>query len=291
MANILAVGIATLDIVNTVEHYPEQDSEVRAISQIQRRGGNATNTLAVLSQLGHQCHWAGVLVQHPDSQVITENLKHHQINTESCQIQHTGKMPTSYITLAQNTGSRTIVHVRDCPEYDFDQFKKINLESFDWVHFEGRNVVETTKMLQHLKHISPDIPCSIEIEKNRSNIRALLGHADIHFFSKDYAKDKGYNDPISFLESLISQNIFPATITWGEQGSWGIDHHQNVCHHQPNPQLDIVDTIGAGDTFNAAMIDQLLQNSQLEQALSYSTTLASLKCTQNGLDSLTLPRY
>ena len=49
MANILAVGIATIDIINRVNGYPHEDDEIRAISQSIRRGGNATNTLVVLS--------------------------------------------------------------------------------------------------------------------------------------------------------------------------------------------------------------------------------------------------
>ncbi|MDO7667563.1 MAG: PfkB family carbohydrate kinase, partial [Pseudomonadota bacterium] len=77
MAKILAIGIATLDIINTVESYPDEDSEQRALSQHQTRGGNATNTLTVLSQLGHHCTWAGVLIDEPDSQVIQHDLSHH----------------------------------------------------------------------------------------------------------------------------------------------------------------------------------------------------------------------
>ncbi|VAX01070.1 hypothetical protein MNBD_GAMMA19-1040, partial [hydrothermal vent metagenome] len=55
MARVLVVGIATLDIINTVDDYPEEDTEVRASTQVMRRGGNACNTAVVLQQLGHQC--------------------------------------------------------------------------------------------------------------------------------------------------------------------------------------------------------------------------------------------
>ena len=51
MSKILGVGIATLDIINRVEHYPGADDEVRALSQVQVRGGNVTNTLVVLAQM------------------------------------------------------------------------------------------------------------------------------------------------------------------------------------------------------------------------------------------------
>ena len=81
MSKILAVGIATLDIINSVAGYPAEDDEVRAVSQRLCRGGNATNTLAVLSQLGHQCHWAGVLADEPDARHIEADLERHRIDT------------------------------------------------------------------------------------------------------------------------------------------------------------------------------------------------------------------
>ena len=126
MAKILAVGIATLDIINTVESYPLLDSETRALSQHKTRGGNATNTLAVLSQLGHQCYWAGVLIDETDTQLIRKDLALYNIDISACQKAANGKMPTSYITLDQQTGSRTIVHFRDCPEYSFASFKALD---------------------------------------------------------------------------------------------------------------------------------------------------------------------
>ncbi|MEJ2611053.1 MAG: hypothetical protein P8179_13455 [Candidatus Thiodiazotropha sp.] len=58
---VLAIGVATLDIINRVAMYPEEDQELRASEQAIRRGGNACNTLTVLSRLGHKSYWAGML--------------------------------------------------------------------------------------------------------------------------------------------------------------------------------------------------------------------------------------
>ena len=38
MATILAIGIATLDIINSVDGYPREDQEVRASERHYRRG-------------------------------------------------------------------------------------------------------------------------------------------------------------------------------------------------------------------------------------------------------------
>ena len=49
MSHILTVGIATLDIINLVDHYPAEDEEMRALAQHIECGGNAANTASVLA--------------------------------------------------------------------------------------------------------------------------------------------------------------------------------------------------------------------------------------------------
>lgn len=284
MAKILAIGIATLDIINTVKSYPDEDSEVRVSSQRQSRGGNATNTLSVLSQLGHQSHWAGILIDEPDTQLILNDLSFYQIDTSACKRLTTGKMPTSYITVSQKTGSRSILHHRDCPEYSFDDFKAIDLSQFDWVHFEGRNVDDTRLMLQHIKTHHPDLYCSLEIEKPRAGIEPLFELPSILMFSQHYANSHGFDTPDSLLKSLPAD--ITATCTWGEAGAWAITADGTISHNQAFSQDKVIDTLGAGDTFNAGLIHSLINHSDLKQALSYACLLAAHKCSQHGFANL-----
>jgi ketohexokinase len=286
MATILAVGIATLDIINTVERYPSEDSKTRVISQHKKRGGNATNTLAILSQLGHQSHWAGVLIDESDSQTIIQNLTHHSINTSACKTLHSGKMPTSYITQSQHNASRTIVHYRDCPEYDFASFKKIDLNLVDWVHFEGRNIAETKQMLKYLKQAQPNLPCSVEIEKMRPDIESLFLLPDWLFFSKDYLLGHHQNEPTAFLKQVTQNSPMQASCTWGESGAWLINKNQEISHQAIINKMPIIDTLGAGDTFNAGIIHSQLQGQTSQKSLIYATQLASHKCTQVGLENI-----
>ena len=284
MANILAIGIATLDIINTVEYYPAEDSEQRAVSQHQTRGGNATNTLTVLSQLGHHCSWGGVLINEPDSQLIQQDLTSHQIDFTACKSLADGKMPTSYITLSKPTGSRTIVHHRDCPEFNFVDFEKIDLSHFDWVHFEGRNVTETRLMLLHIKKHHPQLSCSLEIEKPRSNIAQLFELPTLLMFSQQYAHASGFSNASQLLSSL-TVNI-SASCTWGNEGAWVIDQHKVISHCKAFQPEQVIDTLGAGDTFNAGLIHQLVSNIEIQTALTFATRLAGNKCGQVGFDHI-----
>ena len=284
MARILAIGIATLDIINLVDDYPAEDSEVRALSQYQTRGGNATNTLTILSQFDHSCHWAGVLIDEPDSQLILNDLEHYQINIAACTRLPKGKMPTSYITLNQQTGSRSIVHHRDCPEYNFNHFKTIDLTEFDWLHFEGRNIDETLLMLEHIKTHYPDLPCSLEVEKPRPNIDVLFELPTLLMFSRHYATYHGFNKPDDLLRTLPQNTV--ASCTWGQQGACAINADGQLLHSEAFPPSQVIDTLGAGDSFNAGMIHRLMNNDDLQSALTFSCQLAGHKCGQQGFANL-----
>lgn len=286
MANILAVGIATIDIINTVADYPDEDSEIRASVQHRRRGGNATNSLVVLSQLGHQCRWAGVLVNEADTDIILADLNKHHIDTHDCTYLNQGKMPTSYISLSTKTGSRSIVHYRDLPEFSFDDFKQIDLSNIDWVHFEGRNVDDTLKMLQWLKQQHPHLPCSLEIEKPRDNIEKLFDLPNLILFSKHYASHLGYNNATNFLTELKLPSATVAACAWAEAGAWARDKQGTLLHSEAEKLNSVQDTLGAGDTFNAGFIHAILQHQPLESALHSANQLAAKKCSQVGFDNL-----
>jgi ketohexokinase len=284
MAKILAVGIATIDIINSVDAYPAENSEVRVISQRQVRGGNATNTLTVLSQLGNECFWAGVLIDEPDAQVIKQDLSLFNIDFSTCTVLTSGKMPTSYISHNKNTGSRTIVHHRDCPEFSFADFKKIDLKVFGWIHFEGRNITETTKMFQWLDQHHPDLPYSLEVEKPRPDIETLFNYPQVLMFSQHYAEAHGYKSAPDLLHTFADH--ITASCTWGAQGAWAKSGNV-IIHKKAKPPEYIIDTLGAGDTFNAGLISALIQKDVLEQALTKACQLASNKCGQLGFAQLT----
>lgn len=288
MARILGVGIATLDIINTVDGYPAEDSEVRATHQRICRGGNVTNTLVVLSQLGHHCAWAGVLADEPDARPILDDLARYGIDTQACRHVPHGKVPTSYILLNQRTGSRSIVHYRDLPEYRFADFCNIDLSGFDWLHFEGRNVGDTCRMLHHAHNHVPGIPRSIEIEKSRPGIEQLFQHAELLLLSRHYAQSMGFTQPHEFLQHVRRHAPQADLIcAWGDAGAYGLTRAGDVLHSPAYPPPTLIDTLGAGDTFNAGIIHARvsgLNGTGLTGALRFGCEIAGKKCGVMGLE-------
>lgn len=287
MSKILGIGIATLDIINQVGHYPHEDEEMRALDQRVARGGNASNTLEVLVGLGHQCHFCGTLACDSDSRLIEQNLIELGITLDHCQRFPEGHAPTSYITLNQQNGTRTIVHYRDLPELDADHFRQIELEPFDWFHFEGRNIGETVRMLKHLKERRIDQPISIEIEKERPDIDALYAHADVLIFSSVFVKGRGHEQAEEFLRRMkIHAPRAIIICPWGDQGAWGQDQDGHVYHAPAHPPERIIDTLGAGDSFNAGLIHSLASGENLQEALEFANLLAGIKIGQSGFQGI-----
>ncbi|GBG15522.1 ketohexokinase [Novimethylophilus kurashikiensis] len=276
MTQILLVGTATLDIVFQFSGYPSEDAEVRANGLRMCRGGNASNTAVVLSQLGHRCSFVGVLADVPETAVILDDFARFGINASVCP-RVPGRPPTSSIQLTPH--SRTIVHYRDLPELTAEQFATVDLSSFGWVHFEGRNVPELLKMLALVKAIRPDLPISIEIEKPREGIDEVFRYASLLIASKGFAASRGFDAPESFLQWLRSASDgAEVVVAWGEFGAFGIDGKGMLSSSCAYPPKEIIDTLGAGDTFNAGVLSAMINNMGFSSAIEQGCRLAGKKC-------------
>ncbi|PWB79976.1 MAG: ketohexokinase [Candidatus Methylomirabilota bacterium] len=286
MARILAVGTATLDLIFTVARYPGEDAEVRAEGLRISPGGNAANTLVVLSQLGHACAFGGVLADSPEAASILERLARYHIDLTACR-RVCGRPPTSSVLLSLKGGSRTIVHYRDLPEYTDEDFRRIDLTPFGWIHLETRDGLQTGRMIRRLRESRPDLSYSVEIEKPRPGIEAVFADATLLIFSRAYVGHCGFDAPQSFLLRMREQAPkADLVLPWGDEGAYGLDRWGTMHHSPAYPPVEVKDTLGAGDTFNAALIDACLKGLGLAEALSHACRLAGKKCGQIGLEGL-----
>lgn len=287
MARILGIGNAVLDTILSVPHYPKEDEELRADSRQFEVGGNVANMLYVLNQLGHDTHIMTTIGADESAKQLLKGLQSRNIQTDLVQRHIQGQTPTSYILRNQESGSRTITHFRDLAELSFDFFAKTEIEAFDWLHFEGRNTDNLQGMLNIAKTFLTDQPISLEVEKARDNIEQLFPQANLIILSHHYAKQKGYEDGHALLTDI--KTLAPNSMlvcTWGKQGAW-FCMPNGAIEHQPIHEIpQTIDTLGAGDTFNAGLIHALSTHNRLADAVAQASRLAARKCQQTGFDDL-----
>ncbi|MDX1351444.1 MAG: PfkB family carbohydrate kinase [Thiomicrorhabdus sp.] len=285
MSKILGIGNSVLDIIFSVDHYPQEDEEVRAQTKQISTGGNVNNTLYVLNQHGHQTDICTSVAADSEAKQLLTGLAERNISTEHVQKFIKGRTPSSFITLNAQNGHRTIVHYRDLPEISFDFFAKIEIEEYDWLHFEGRNMAQLPGMINIAKTFLTYQPISLEVEKPREGIEALFENVNLIIFSHHYAKAKGFANGHALLEGLNLDNV-NLVCTWGKEGVWVKPINGSIEHIQALNINLVIDTLGAGDTFNAGLIHGLLNKQSLYEAAQYANQLAAKKCQQPGLDNL-----
>jgi ketohexokinase len=282
MSRILLVGTATLDLVFDLDHYPQADEEMRARQMRISRGGNAANSAVVLARLGHDVEFLGVLADTPETAVIERDLAAHGVSSQHCP-HLAGRPPISSIYLSG--AQRSIVHYRDLPELEARNLMALDLSGYDWLHFEGRNVPELAVMLSHARTHYPSLPISLELEKPRDGIEEVVARFDLLLCSRGYASHQGHSSAHEFLAWLgVRAPRSTLVVAWGEQGAYGQSPQVPLCHAPVVDVPQVVDTLGAGDTFNAAMIAAAAGNTPLPHALARACALAGSKCAVHGLD-------
>ncbi len=227
---VLAVGVATLDIVDLVERYPPEDAEVRALARAERRGGNAANTLAVLAQLGHEARWAGTVADDADARRLLERAAREGIDTTARVTHRDGCTPVSHVIASRATSSRTIVHYRQLPELEAADFARVPLQGVDWVHFEGRNVPALGAMLERVRDFGTR--CSLEVEKPRDGIEALFPLPDVLLCARHYALARGHATAADLLAALPRRASQLLCCAWGADGAWAVGE-DGALHHSP----------------------------------------------------------
>lgn len=277
---ILCVGLVCLDIINVVDKYPDEDTDTRCLSQRWQRGGNASNSCTVLSLLGASSAFMGSLSAGP----IAE--EHAQC---TC--------PASVVISNQNNGTRTILHMnRNLPDVTASDFCNLDLNQFSWIHIEGRNAEEQVKMIEQVRNFNlkqeerNGITVSIEIEKPRPQLYQLFSHGDVVFVSKDVAADFGFRSAPDALRGLYSR-VKPGAVlicAWAEKGADAMGPDGQIMHSDAFPPEKVVDTLGAGDTFNAAVIYCLSKGGTVQEALTFGCQIAGKKCGVHGYDSIML---
>ena len=293
---VLCTGLVALDIVNTCERYPEEDEDFKASAQRWQTGGNACNTCTVLTDLGVDCEFFGSMSYGLQADFIRKHMDERRIRYDNCVCHTNCGTPTSSVVLSLCTGSRTIVHSRNnLPELTVADFKKLNLSDYRWIHFEGRRneeamveMIEIIEKFNIMKSCTEKIKVSVELERPRESLLQLLHRADVVFISKDFARFRGFSSSALTVKSLHShlKSGAMAICAWGEEGADGVDPDGEVKHSDAYFPEEVIDTLGAGDTFNAGVIYSLCKGLPLQDSLNFACFLAGVKCGMQGYDGL-----
>ncbi|XP_069988095.1 ketohexokinase isoform X2 [Penaeus vannamei] len=292
---ILCVGLCCLDIISQLPQFPKEDTDQRCHDQRWQRGGNAANNCTVLGLLGAKPSFLGTIAGSHEKTFLLDDFAKYNVDTKCVVVHEDCDCPASCVILSMETGSRTIIHSnKNLPELTVEDFCKVNLSAFRWVHFEGRNVSNVVGMIEVVrKHnenhrdVKPII-ISVELEKAKPELSSLIPKADIIFVSKDYAQFQGYTDMAETIDKIHIETR-PGSLVicpWGEKGASARMKEGKLVSSQAFPPEHVVDTLGAGDTFIAATIFALDLGHKPEDSILFGCRVAGAKVGVRGWEPL-----
>ncbi|XP_077459562.1 ketohexokinase isoform X1 [Stigmatopora argus] len=268
----------------------EDFQKFRVDASLLRKRGGAAPTSIVISNHGTGSR----TIVHANS-FIADDFSRRSIDISAVAWQPTGLTPSACCVVCTSSASRTVLLAdTNIAEVTSEDFDAVDLSAFKWIHWEGRNADEQVKMMarveRHNQTVAPEqrIVVSVEIEKPREELYRLFPCADVVFASKDVARHLGFGTPADALRGLRPR-LRPGAVlicAWAEQGADAADGDGTPLHSDAFPPERLLDTLGAGDTFNAAVIHRLAGGAPLREALTFGCKVAGAKCGFHGYDDI-----
>lgn len=127
-------------------------------------------------------------------------------------------------------------------------------------------------------------------EEARETLSTILPHVDI-LLAGDEEMDiiMGENDPETIIEKVKTLGVSYIAVKQGDKGA--VVYHNGELIHAPVVKASkVVDTVGAGDGFDAGMLYGILQDWPLEKIATFAATIGSMVVSVKG-DNEGLPYY
>ena len=109
MSHIVCVGLATVDLVHRVDKIPGADEKAQATSVEIAAGGPAANAAVTAAALGAQVTLVTAVGRHPLGALVRADLEAYGVRVIDAAPGFDGPPPVSAITVASDSGQRTIV--------------------------------------------------------------------------------------------------------------------------------------------------------------------------------------
>lgn len=242
---------------NCVDSYTETDQKYA--------GGNAVNFAVYMKELLGSSAYFGVVGDDANGQMIIESLHAKGVDASMVRVEP-GNTAVTVIRLVN--GDRVF------GAYDEGVFAQFAIKPEELAYIKNHDYIHMAvygKCDPYLEELHQSCVISYDFSDKRDVefITQISKHIDYGFIS--YHQDDAFIREI--LRKMCDQHVQVAVATLGEQGSIAFD---GQCYYVCGiKQVNVVDTLGAGDSFIAGFMYGISQGQTIEEALQSGTDRAS----------------
>lgn len=273
MARVFVLGVAVMDVVLNVTDFPKLAEKYRAEDAILVGGGCAANAAFAIARLGGEAQLASRLGDDQVGDLILSDLAEAGVDVSGCHRATGGKSSFSSV-LVDAAGERQIVN-----------FRGTGLtENCDWIKPDAQAVLVDNRWPDGAKVAlawarTEGVPGIVDAEAPVA-IDTLVHASHVAFSMQGLAEFTGCSEHEPALALAAGKIAGSVCVTDGEKGCFWLDG--GVVRHLPAYQVDVRDTLAAGDVWHGAFALRLAENADMESAIRFANATAALKCMHFG---------
>lgn len=272
----VCVGVITIDTIALVEKYPLADDRVLA-EEISRAGGGPAAVAAVaLSRLGVKSAIVGTIGDDADGKEVLRIFEKEGVDTSGVSI---GTTPTagSVIVASKEHSARAISTRQPVTQAPLNASAKRLIADAEWLHVDHVGVKRLDEAdVSRGKGPKISFDAGYGVENFDPIVVDLFVPTDRQMALRYPGVDLAValeNDAMKAGNTVVA--------TQGSAGSAGFSPETGLVT-APGFKVEVTSTLGAGDVFHGALVAQLIQGHQLQEAMRRANAVAALSC--RGLD-------
>ncbi|WP_174612901.1 sugar kinase [Virgibacillus ihumii] len=286
---------------------PGSTGPMKFVNTFEKKVGGAELNLAIgCSRLGLKAGWISRLGNDEFGKYIKTFARGEGIDVS--EVQFVDGYPTSlnFKEVMEDGAVRTFYYrdksptltmtPKDLDEEYFQQAKILHITGV-FAGVDPKNVEILNQAIQlakkHGLKISFDPNIRLRLwskEEAKEALSTILPHVDILLAGQEEMDIiMGEKDPVRIIEKAKESGISYVAVKQGEEGAVGY-HDGKIVEAAPVKASKVVDTVGAGDGFNAGILYGFLHNWTLDKTLQFANTIGSMVVRVAG-DNEGLPYY
>ena len=280
--DVLVIGRSCLDFISVVNQFPTENQKLPLEFRLTEGGGQGGTSSCCIARLGGRVAYVGKLGDDAEGRFCLKRLADFGVTTEFVEIVSGGKTPVAYVFITAGSGARSIIYERNTlPKLKIDAALKKLVTQTRVALLDP----EVTYLGGQLKKVGgSDVKVIYDSERWRQGIEDIMNTADYFIPSAEFLEadelqfhGMSFNHRIKKLNTMVTGNLI---VTHGEKGAYYIT--DDTLYHVAVPEVNAVDTVGAGDNFHAAFALALSKGFDLHQMVKISVAVASLSCREYG---------
>lgn len=276
------IGAVCYDEYYRAKQWPiEGDKEVVSfVGKIP--GGMIPNAACVFAGYGNRTYLVDALNDSEDSRALIRDMEKYHVDMTRIIPNH--DLPDAKCIIVLTPKERTILVVdSEKPHIDLDPERLELLRGAECVYtsiFEITLFNDPEGLLRDLKAHHTKIVFDVEEASIVDEYRELIKFADIVFFNDSGFRTYSQGNEEAVYDMLFDAGVEIVVVTMAERGSYC--RTKDDEDRSPAMQGEIVDTTGAGDTFNSSFVSCILKGMDIHEASRFANTAAGLAIGKMG---------